>query len=49
MVNKAQLFLDEGYMFGDEGIGYERVNLACPKWVLEASLERFEKAIKENC
>lgn len=49
MVNKAQLFLDEGYVFGDEGIGYERVNLACPKWVLEAALERLEKAVKENC
>ena len=49
MVNKAQLFLDEGYMFGDEGIGYERVNLACPQWVLKAALERLEKAVQENC
>ena len=49
MVNKAQLFLDEGYMFGDEGIGYERVNLACPKRVLAAALERLEKAVKESC
>lgn len=45
MVQKAELFLDEGYMFGDEGIGFERVNLAVPKWVLEAALERLEKAV----
>lgn len=47
-VQKAELFLDEGYMFGDEGIGFERVNLACPQWVLKAALERLEKAIKES-
>lgn len=46
MVQKAELFLDEGYVFGEEGAGFERVNLACPQWVLKAALERLEKAIK---
>lgn len=45
-VQKAELFLDEGYVFGDEGAGFERVNLACPQWVLKAALERLEKAVK---
>lgn len=45
MVQKAELFLDEGYLFGDEGIGFERVNLAVPQWVLQAALERLEKAV----
>ena len=44
-VQKAELFLDEGYVFGDEGIGFERVNLAAPKWVIQAALERLEKAV----
>ena len=48
MVQKAELFLDEGYMFGNEGIGFERVNLAVPQWVLQAALERLEKAV-HNC
>ena len=47
MVNDAQLFLDEGYLFGEEGSGFERVNLACPQWVLKAGLERLERAFKK--
>ena len=39
----AELFFDEGYIFGPEGAGFERVNLACPAWVLEKALERLEK------
>ena len=46
MVRKAQLFLDEGYMFGEEGAGFERINLAVPQWVLKAALERLEAAVK---
>ncbi len=46
MVHKAFLFLDEGYVFGEEGAGFERINLACPRWVLEEALKRLEKAVK---
>lgn len=46
MVQKAELFLDEGYVFGNEGRGFERVNLAAPQWVLKAGLERLEKALR---
>ncbi len=48
MVNEANLFLDEGYLFGKEGAGFERVNLACPRWVLEEGLCRLEKALKNS-
>ena len=44
---QAEAFLDEGYIFGVEGNGYERINLACPKWVLEQTLERMAKAYKD--
>ena len=33
MTRKAHLFLDEGYLFGEAGAGYERWNLACPRAV----------------
>ena len=39
------LYLDEGYLFGEEGSGFERWNIACPKQELLAGLERFKKAI----
>lgn len=47
MKQKALLFMDEGYIFGESGRGFERLNLACPGWVLIKALERLEKAIKE--
>lgn len=48
MTKEAWLFLDEGYIFGDGGKGYERINLACPLAILEAALERLEKALKKR-
>lgn len=45
MTEKALLFLDEGYIFGREGEGFERINLACPRSTLEAALERLAAAI----
>lgn len=47
MQEKAELFLDEGYLFGKAGEGFERMNIACPSAVLEAALKRLEKALKE--
>ena len=43
---KASLFFDEGYIFGDTGKGFERINLACPKKVLIEALERLHAALK---
>lgn len=42
---EAQLFFDEGYMFGEEGIGFERMNLACPTKVLIEALKRLKKSV----
>ena len=47
-VQKAEVFFDEGYIFGKEGIGFERINLACPKEVINQALERLYKAYKEE-
>lgn len=49
MLNKAFLQLDEGYIFGESGSGFERINLAMPRYELQAALERMEKAIHEKC
>ncbi len=47
MKEKAKLFLDEGYIFGTGGDGYERINIACPTSILMQGLERLLKAYKE--
>jgi cystathionine beta-lyase len=43
MLNKARVFLDEGYIFGPEGVGFERINIACPRSILADALERIRK------
>ncbi|MCA0171926.1 MalY/PatB family protein [Bacillus sp. RAR_GA_16] len=45
---EARLALDEGYIFGEGGKGFERINIACPRSVLQEGLERLEKAINEK-
>ena len=45
MENEAKLFLDEGYIFGKEGQGFERINIACPKHILEKALNRLLEAV----
>lgn len=42
---EAKLFLDDGYIFGEAGDGYERINLACTRQTLEGALERFQEAV----
>jgi cystathionine beta-lyase len=41
----ARLYLDEGEMFGPEGAGFERINLACPRWLLAEALDRLAAVI----
>lgn len=46
MQDKANLFFDEGYIFGEEGDGFERWNLACPTKYIQEGLERLRKAVE---
>ena len=46
IVNTAGLWLDTGTMFGEEGAGFERINIACPRATLTEALERLERALK---
>ena len=45
MAEDAKVWLDTGTMFGEEGAGFERINIACPRATLEEALNRMEKAI----
>ena len=42
----AGLWLDAGVMFGAGGEGFQRVNIACPRAVLEKALTQLERALK---
>ncbi|MDR3091870.1 MAG: pyridoxal phosphate-dependent aminotransferase [Clostridiales bacterium] len=44
VVEGARLWLDSGTMFGPEGAGFQRVNIACPRAVLEEALDKLKKA-----
>ncbi|MCH5147127.1 MAG: pyridoxal phosphate-dependent aminotransferase [Clostridiales bacterium] len=43
---KAKLWLDDGYMFGAGGSGFERINIACPRATLKVALDKLKSAIK---
>lgn len=45
IVNRANLWLDSGAMFGPDGEGFERINIACPRKVLEQALGQLEQAL----
>lgn len=43
--DKAELALNDGTMFGEQGKGFMRLNIGCPRTVLAEALERLKKAI----
>lgn len=43
---EAEFFTDEGYIFGEEGSGYERINVALPTEALKEALHRLGNALK---
>ena len=45
IINNAKLWLDRGAMFGPEGEGFERFNIACPKVTLEKAFSQLKAAI----
>jgi len=48
IVNRAKLWLDAGTMFGSEGSGFQRINIACPRAILEQALNQLEQAIRTS-
>lgn len=45
VIHKARLWLDKGTMFGEPGVGFERINIACPRAILQQALEKLEAAM----
>lgn len=48
IVHKAKLWLDSGNIFGESGKGFQRINVACPRSVLEEALNRIKNAISNQ-
>lgn len=48
MTQKAFVFMDEGYIFGSAGAGFERMNIACPTRTMLDALERVTLALRER-
>lgn len=44
-VDKAHLALNDGAMFGDEGVGFMRLNLGSPRTVIREALDRLADCI----
>ena len=47
IINKAKLWLDSGRIFGKAGAGFQRINVACPRSVLNEALLRIKKCLEE--
>lgn len=47
MHHEAKLWLDDGYIFGAEGAGFQRINIACPWPTLAKGLEQLKKAFAD--
>ncbi len=48
MIHKAGLWLDSGKIFGEPGKGFQRLNAACPRSVLEKALNKIKNALQEE-
>jgi len=47
ITNKAKLWLNNGPTFGLGGEGFQRMNAACPRSVVNTALERLKSAVSE--
>lgn len=47
LMKKAKLWLNAGSMYGKEGEGFMRWNLACPRQLVKEGLERFSSFIEK--
>ena len=45
VVDKANLWLDPGFIFGAVGEGFERINIACPRQTLRQAMDQLRDAL----
>ena len=48
LLKEANVLLEGGTMFGPEGSGFQRINIACPRTVLEQGLKRIATALQQG-
>lgn len=48
MLKDAKVALDEGYIFRSGGEGFERINIACPRSILEQALKLISNAVRDH-
>lgn len=46
LINEAKVAMNDGGSFGNNGKGFARMNVACPRYMVEEAMERIEKALK---
>ena len=45
--HKVRIWLDGGEMFGPEGAGFQRVNMACPRATVAEAMRRLKQAVTD--
>jgi cystathionine beta-lyase len=45
MKEKAKVGMNDGFIFGAGGSGFQRMNIACPRSILQEALQRIQKAV----
>lgn len=45
LIEKAGIWVNQGYIFGDAGVGFGRMNIACPRALLTTALEQLARAL----
>jgi cystathionine beta-lyase len=45
LYNEANVYLEQGSTYGPEGDGFVRINIACPRTILEMALARIQVAV----
>lgn len=46
MIHEAGVGLSDGVSFGERGAGFQRINFACPRSILEEGMERIWRAVQ---
>jgi cysteine-S-conjugate beta-lyase len=41
--------MNEGYTFGENGEGFMRMNIGCPRSIVEKSLHQIQQAVNGLC
>jgi cystathionine beta-lyase len=47
MKREAKVGLEDGFIFGESGSGFMRMNIACPRSILSEALKRIENAVNK--